>query len=636
MSARSLTIACITVAVTRLVLSFEAKAWQNNENGFKFPEADLPNISSKPKTGISFSGGGSRSYIASLGYLSALRDLDLIDNIRYIVGVSGGSWATIVYSYFQNDDIDDDTLLGPIISPSDIVYGDLKDMADGCARGFQGFSSSGGHIVPMAGKSIFTLGETDEKDYKEPNFDLWSAFVQYVYLDPSGIERGIPFTLDDDSLQDLRSRNPTLSDASFYLLRKQQAANVSCRSVDESDIQDCRDKINVRPVPIVGSTLIGPSDMEPFTPDNRNYSILEFTPLSAGVAFSLKVVYKTISSDTSNALIERKAYRQDGGVMFSTNHQTRAVTVGGLVEPFCFGGSDIPTEGLPAGVAEGILSVPPPTGSSDDDLSSGGTNLDLNFVVSASSFYSGCAVASLRQPIAEGLGGSVDYWAPAAEAPAASGAGRFAIGDGGGLQISNMVSLLQRDVDRVVLFCSSSVPLQPASAWNPAVDDLHDADIDFSIPLFFGQIPTDIPYSELVYYEVSQSQVFPAEDWVPLAQQLQQAQTAGHGIVVTTQHTTVNNEFYGIPAGKNITVTWVYLGRASSWESQLSREMQALVVPLEDADNMAHLREAGPFERFPNYATSLAGINHERANLLADLAGWTLFQNADQLRSTLQ
>jgi len=52
-----------------------------------FPEEAVlsRNQHDKTNTAISFSGGGSRSYIASVGIVAALRELGLFDKIKYVV-----------------------------------------------------------------------------------------------------------------------------------------------------------------------------------------------------------------------------------------------------------------------------------------------------------------------------------------------------------------------------------------------------------------------------------------------------------------------------------------------------------------------------------------------------------------------
>ena len=54
--------------------------------------------------------------------------------------------------------------------------------------------------------------------------------------------------------------------------------------------------------------------------------------------------------------------------------------------------------------------------------------------------------------------------------------------------------------------------------------------------------------------DYSENQVFPTEDFVPLATALQDAQASGRGAVVRTSHVTVENLVWGVPAGINTTV----------------------------------------------------------------------------------
>jgi hypothetical protein len=80
------------------------KAWQSSKaypEPNDFPELHEESVLSRPNTAIAFTGGGSRSFLASIGYLAGLNELGLIPNIRYISGISGGSWATLTFTYSQ-------------------------------------------------------------------------------------------------------------------------------------------------------------------------------------------------------------------------------------------------------------------------------------------------------------------------------------------------------------------------------------------------------------------------------------------------------------------------------------------------------------------------------------------------------
>jgi hypothetical protein len=121
--------------------AFVTKAWQSvgsfsSLDSYTFPETEYPDIQAKENVGITFSGGGDRSYVATMGYLGAFHELGYMDRIKYIAGSSGGSWATVVYSYFQHDDISDDVMLGKIVFPEDIEYSELPFMDEGCVRAY--------------------------------------------------------------------------------------------------------------------------------------------------------------------------------------------------------------------------------------------------------------------------------------------------------------------------------------------------------------------------------------------------------------------------------------------------------------------------------------------------------------------
>lgn len=86
------------------IAALNVKAWQSlqeYQTASEFPENSILSAAGKPNTAIGFTGGGARAYTAAIGHLAGLRDLDLLKNVRYIGGVSGGAWATMSYVYAQ-------------------------------------------------------------------------------------------------------------------------------------------------------------------------------------------------------------------------------------------------------------------------------------------------------------------------------------------------------------------------------------------------------------------------------------------------------------------------------------------------------------------------------------------------------
>ena len=77
---------------------------------------------------VCFSGGGSRALTCAWGQLlglTHLKDADgkpLLDDVRYISSVSGGSWAAVLYT-FRPETVTDAEFLGNRYSPSQLFYG---------------------------------------------------------------------------------------------------------------------------------------------------------------------------------------------------------------------------------------------------------------------------------------------------------------------------------------------------------------------------------------------------------------------------------------------------------------------------------------------------------------------------------
>lgn len=181
----------------------------------------------------------------------------------------------------------------------------------------------------------------------------------------------------------------------------------------------------------------------------------------------------------------------------------------------------------------------------------------------------------------------------------------------------------------------SSTPLAPASKYNPYTDPFTGKELTDTLTAFFGVLPVNESNFENRSFEYEMNQVFAKSDYAPVVTALQAAQAEGKGIFATFNLVTIENAWWGIPAGITTQITFSYLGRLSQWESKLSPEMKKLLVPADNADDLSNDVSSGPFRKFPHYATLGGEINHERANALADLTGWSVLQNADMFRKLL-
>ena len=286
---------------------WQAQAWRAVSGEYPVP-ADFPemldaDLMSRPNTGVVFTGGGSRSYLASTGYMAALHELDLVKNIRYITGISGGALFTMSYSFAANG-ASDEVLLGPILDPSEFSLEKLQEMNPQCMR-----AVTNGNFVPAMLQKM-----------KETNIGIgegWINQVQAVYMDPLGIKGQQPVAWNAQHANDIRTRNPSLGDADFTM---------------PTNVQ--------RPFPIVGSTIVGPDAGAPYSSSgdgggNRNFTMFEMSPLYVGSLLTTDVEYKY------------------------SKGMKHTIRVGGAIESFAYNRhGTAPASGLTADELSGVLSVP--------------------------------------------------------------------------------------------------------------------------------------------------------------------------------------------------------------------------------------------------------------------------------------
>jgi len=74
-------------------------------------EAEKDIIDERKGVGICFSGGGGRSFSATLGYIRALRNMNLLKDIKYVSCVSGSTWAWVPFT-FMNEIMNEDIFIG--------------------------------------------------------------------------------------------------------------------------------------------------------------------------------------------------------------------------------------------------------------------------------------------------------------------------------------------------------------------------------------------------------------------------------------------------------------------------------------------------------------------------------------------
>ena len=225
----------------------------------------------------------------------------------------------------------------------------------------------------------------------------------------------------------------------------------------------------------------------------------------------------------------------------------------------------------------------------------------------------------------------MNYWSPTTYIKPHNYDMLFA--DGGSIENIPLMSFLQRKIKKIILFLNLQDPLQTKDKWNVTKDYLKEKQISDAIPAYFGIfIKQD---SEILTrsYDYRKNHIFKKEDYFKLVILLQNAQKEGKGLIATLNLTTIENIYWGIPHGFRAQITFVYLGRLSSWESKLSNEMKNLIVPSGLNCDLSNDIKFGPYANFPHYTTLGGGINSERANLLGNMVGWSILENKELFQS---
>jgi hypothetical protein len=210
---------------------------------------------------------------------------------------------------------------------------------------------------------------------------------------------------------------------------------------------------------------------------------------------------------------------------------------------------------------------------------------------------------------------------------------RFA--DGGSLENTGIAALLAySDIDSIIAFVNSSVPMQTAAY---GVADEHGGSlpgtallIDDSIPPLFGFQPYGegrpgenkgyVPYPPGVSGRQAihaNNQVFEHTAFPALLQGLWAASGSGSyaNPAIFAQRLMVRpNTWFGVSSAREVTVVWFYLGFATTWEALFAdnQPVRAIIEAERSANG------------FPNYSTLDIHLSATQINLLADLAAWSV------------
>lgn len=631
--------------------SFNTKIWINQNENFDYPEKAY---GVEQNTAVCFSGGGTRSLAATMGQLRGLNSLNLIDKIDYISCVSGGSWASVAYTYYKTHPsggggpITDADFLGPVTAPGSIVVNkphnpsqnwlgssDPKRLGTTATQSltfnfFQLIYDWADDYIDFKGWSHWDPVSWYDAFEKIPWSQLWSAAVGLTYFKPFGLfESYNPFqfnsigdqpyfTLNAASLANIRSRNQgnSLKGAEFFTVR-----NVAGEQK--------------RPYLIVSSSVVGPTALAPFKAEAPIG--FEYTPLYIGSAYS------------------------PNGQAVNYGSGTKLLVGSGYIEPFAYGGNgpgsiDSGTQSINVSPTPFPFTLAAASGTSSSAFASAIeenyetilNGLKFKGIVGAiEKFALGILLRFLQKDTGlADLSPQSNYW------PVASGNNQpttpFTFADGGALDNYGLITLLRRRVKNIVVFINTSTKLDPTL---DPTKKIKSGQIDTSFPPLFG-VPTH--YTGIF---TQNNQVFPKEEFAIIVNALKLAKKNRKTVMAKYTHTIAENDWWGIqgvkldasgnPAHPNhpvspndqVNILWVYNDRVKDWEKALTTEQFYAKglgeVTLKEAIESGNAsKPEGPFKLFPNYATAFQNHDYElveltamQVNLLADLSCWNITEN---------
>lgn len=171
--------------------------------------------------GVAFSGGGSRSLSCTLGQLRGLKHLGKLDEVTAISAVSGGSWASSLYTYLP-ESIDDDNFLGaPVGNPHELTllyHGEVATALDRFSPNNMGNAATNLGVIKMAARAVELYVEGVPAD------DLWIRMIGEYVFEPFGLFDTHHPKFFTDSLawfnEKIKPNNNELTIDDFYVPKK--------------------------------------------------------------------------------------------------------------------------------------------------------------------------------------------------------------------------------------------------------------------------------------------------------------------------------------------------------------------------------------------------------------------------------
>ena len=544
----------------------------------QYPELANPRYSpSSHPLGVCFSGGGPRSFAASIGQMRALRSSKLYDLIGAISVVSGGSWFGSLFT-FADPSIGDDLLLGPIVQPADITLTDIASVPHTCI-GFGLTQANNKRIFDSIAGSLLR---------GVPSNRLYARILNSVYCHPFSIDDAERFfSLDAASVAAIVASNtPGLTANDFYLAREN------------------------RPYLIAGATQVYPVEK------NLVMRHFEYSPLYSGTE-------QLFQNGTPNgpfgggfvqtfAMDSSSPQKPGAGGSIRVNAPLHRFTISDMMgSSGAAPGSVLDMLGLPSLFAEFHYWPPASAGATPDP-----TTQKMSIVDGGDLENSGI-VALLRRQY------PVILCCINTSTPMNADKGTY---EGVDLQIAALFGFTppQTTATREVRMRAVEKMAGPAPA--AMISMTPDLQTPKALRISIPQQPI---------------QVFPSEDWAAVRDGLKSALAGGGPVWYASEHTIHPDNPFGIPPYPNdgkVTVIWLYNERITQWVSALPADVRTFLGNTSHRNRMTNFPNYETV--FQNSDAigipELLLLTPQQVNLLADMWTWAVLELEEQIEQLVQ
>jgi hypothetical protein len=287
---------------------------------------------------------------------------------------------------------------------------------------------------------------------------------------------------------------------------------------------------------------------------------------------------------------------------------------GGFIETFAFGGS-APVEPWQDGDIAKVKSPALP--------------FSLVDAVGISSAAPGFELARRSPTIADWVDPRAQYWPiPSKQFPTVVPAMTYEMGDGGDLENSGLLAMLQRGAKKIGWFVNSETPLKiPTDVCTPSIrlTSTFDPNGMISEQVYdkfgFGYAAKE---RNRVNQFIEHNQVFASDQLIPLLCALQKLIDQGKPAVHKMTQQVLQNTWWGIEGEYKVELVLVYNNKCTNFEASLPEDTQELIRKGGFDDFLGDFFGG----QFPHYRTWAGSLTARQVNLLAAQAEYAVRQNA--------